>query len=145
MLEKEVFPNRDPQYATQVSNLPVFNLYYNPFKRGPYNFDTQNITTSGLLLNPEDRWSGIMRKLETTDFELQNIEFIEFWIMDPFNDDSENQSGGNLILNLGNISEDVLKDGFKSFENGLPSSELLENIDEESSVWGPNAYNICFN
>ncbi len=136
VLEKEVFPNRDPQYATQVSNLPVFNLYYNPFKRGPYNFDTQNITTSGLLLNPEDRWSGIMRKLETTDFELQNIEFIEFWIMDPFNDDSENQSGGNLILNLGNVSEDVLKDGFKSFENGLPSSELLENIDEESSVWG---------
>lgn len=136
VLEKEVFPNRDPQYATQVSNLPVFNLSYNPSKRGPYNFDTENITTSGLLLNPENRWAGIMRKLETTDFELQNIEFVEFWIMDPFNDDSENQSGGNLIMNLGNVSEDVLKDGFKSFENGLPSSDILENVDDESSVWG---------
>ena len=136
VLEKEVFPNRDPQYATQVSNLPVFNLSYNPSKRGPYNFDTENITTSGLLLNPENRWAGIMRKLETTDFELQNIEFVEFWIMDPFNDDSENQSGGNLIMNLGNVSEDVLKDGFKSFENGLPSSDVIENVDDESSVWG---------
>ena len=136
VLEKEVFPNRDPQYATQVSNLPVFNLYYNPSKRGPYNFDAENITTSGLLLNPENRWAGIMRKLETTDFELQNIEFVEFWIMDPFNEDSENQSGGNLIMNLGNVSEDVLKDGFKSFENGLPSSEIIENVDDESSVWG---------
>lgn len=136
VLEKEVFPNRDPQYATQVSNLPVFNLSYNPSKRGPYNFDTENITTSGLLLNPENRWAGIMRKLETTDFELQNIEFVEFWIMDPFNDDSENQSGGNLIVNLGNVSEDVLKDGFKSFENGLPSSDVVENVDDESSVWG---------
>jgi cell surface protein SprA len=136
VLEKEVFPNRDPQYATQVSNLPIFNLSYNPSKRGPYNFDTDNITTTGLLLNPENRWAGIMRKLETTDFELQNIEFVEFWIMDPFNEDSENQNGGNLIMNLGNVSEDVLKDGFKSFENGLPSSEILENIDDESSVWG---------
>ncbi|MGC6471176.1 MAG: cell surface protein SprA [Flavobacteriales bacterium] len=136
VLEKEVFPNKDPEYATQVSNLPVLNLYYNPTERGPYNFDTQNITTSGNLLNPGDRWSGIMRKLETTDFETQNIEFIEFWMMDPFHDDSENQSGGTLILNLGNISEDVLKDGFKSFENGLPSSAVLENVDDTSSVWG---------
>ena len=136
VLEKEVFPNRDPQYATQVSNLSVLNLSYNPNKRGPYNFDTENITTSGLLLNPEDRWAGIMRKLETTDFELQNIEFVEFWIMDPFNEDSENQTGGKLIVNLGNVSEDVLKDGFKSFENGLPSSDIVENVDDESSVWG---------
>ena len=136
VLEKEVFPNRDPQYATQVSNLPIFNLYYNPNKRGPYNFDAENITTSGLLLEPEKRWAGIMRKLETTDFELQNIEFVEFWVMDPFNDDSQNQNGGNLIMNLGNVSEDVLKDGFKSFENGLPSSAEVENVDDESSVWG---------
>ena len=119
-----------------MSNLSVLNLSYNPNKRGPYNFDTENITTSGLLLNPEDRWAGIMRKLETTDFELQNIEFVEFWIMDPFNEDSENQTGGKLIVNLGNVSEDVLKDGFKSFENGLPSSDVVENVDDESSVWG---------
>ena len=57
-------------------------------------------------------------------------------MMDPFNDDSENQSGGNFIMNLGNVSEDVLKDGFKSFENGLPSSDIAENVDDESSVWG---------
>ena len=136
VLEKEVFPNKDPEYATQASNLAVFNMYFNPNKRGPYNFDTQNITTSGLLLNQQQRWAGIMRKLETTDFETQNIEFVEFWLMDPFNDDSDNQSGGTLMLNLGNVSEDVLKDGFKSFENGLPSSAVIENVDDTSSVWG---------
>ena len=68
------------------------------------------------------------------NFKILSLLSFGLWI--HFNDDSENQSGGNLILNLGNVSEDVLKDGFKSFENGLPSSELLENIDEESSVWG---------
>lgn len=64
VLEKEVFPNKDPQYATQVSNLPVLNLYFDPTERGPYNYDTENVTTSGLLLDPEQRWAGIMRKLD---------------------------------------------------------------------------------
>ena len=136
VLEKEVFPNKDPEYATQVSNLSLFNIQFNPSERGPYNYDYQNITTSGLLLNPEQRWGGIMRKLETTDFETQNIEFVEFWLMDPFNDDALNQSGGTIMLHLGNVSEDVLKDGFKSFENGLPTSTVLENINDTSSVWG---------
>ena len=77
-----------------------------------------------------------MREVWIPDFEAQNIEFIEFWMMNPFNDDSENQTGGTLHIQLGNISEDVLKDGYKSFENGLPTSAVLENIDEEGSVWG---------
>ena len=35
-----------------------------------------------------------------------------------------------------NISEDVLKDGYKSFENGLPTSSIIEDVDTASSVWG---------
>ena len=136
VLEKEVFPNKDPEYATQVSNLALFNIQFDPNQRGPYNYDYDNISTSGVLLNPEQRWGGIMRKLETTDFETQNIEFVEFWLMDPFNEDALNQNGGTIMLHLGNVSEDVLKDGFKSFENGLPTSNILENVDETSSVWG---------
>ena len=136
VLEKEVFPNKDPQFSSQISNIPLLNIRFNPLKRGPYNFDVDAINNNGELLFPELRWGGIMRKIESTDFETQNIEFLEFWVMDPFNADSENQTGGTLILNLGNVSEDVLKDGFKSFENGLPTSTAIENIDTSSSVWG---------
>ena len=136
ILEKEVFPNKDPQYSSQVTNLPLLNIHFDPTKRGPYNFDVDNIDSAGDLLFPELRWGGIMRKIESTDFETQNIEFVEFWIMDPFNDDSDNQSGGTILLNLGNVSEDVLKDGFKSYENGLPTSNVTDNLDITSSVWG---------
>ena len=76
-----------------------------------------------------------MRKLETSDFEAANIEFVEFWMMDPFNpeDGLINHSGGNLYIHLGNISEDVLKDGYKSFENGLPTSSKVEDVD--TTAW----------
>ncbi len=134
--EKEVFPNKDPDVGTQISNLPVLDIAYYPKERGPYNYTVSGLTTQGKLINPVASWGGMTRKLESTDFEAQNIEFIEFWMMDPFNEDSENQSGGTLHIQLGNISEDVLKDGYKSFENGLPPSAVLENIDDDGSVWG---------
>ena len=35
---------------------------------------------------------------------------------------------------LGNVSEDVLKDGYKSFENGLPTSSDV--VDVDTTVWG---------
>ena len=38
-----------------------------------------------IILDTEN-WGGMMRKLETNDFEAANIEFIEFWMMDPFNE-----------------------------------------------------------
>ena len=68
-----------------------------------------------------------------TDFETQNIETIEFWLMDPFIEDT-NHTGGKLYFNLGDISEDILRDGRKSFENGLPSSEEITNVD--TTIWG---------
>ena len=37
-------------------------------------------------------------------------------------------------LTSGNISEDILRDSRKSFENGLPGSPILQNIDTTS--WG---------
>ena len=77
-----------------------------------------------------------MRTLTTTDFQASNIEFIEFWMMDPFNSDDGDisHSGGDMYLHLGNISEDVLKDGYKSFENGLPTSATVEDVD--TTAWG---------
>ncbi len=40
-----------------------------------------------------------MRKIETSDFESANIEFIEFWVMDPFAEDADSShTGGNFIF-----------------------------------------------
>ncbi|MBM3405483.1 MAG: cell surface protein SprA, partial [Bacteroidetes bacterium] len=135
--EQEVFPNKEPLNGIPV-NMAVLNLAFFPDERGPYNYDvfpspfSDGIAQDGTLINPETRWGGIMRRLETTDFEATNIEYIEFWMMDPFADDSLN--GGELYFNLGDISEDILRDGRKSFENGLPTSATVTNVD--TTIWG---------
>jgi cell surface protein SprA len=136
VLETEVFPNKDPNLGSQITNLSVLDLAFYPEERGPYNYNINGINADGLLINPQNSWGGIMRKLETNDFEASNIEFVEFWMMDPFNEEDGliNHSGGDMYLHLGNISEDVLKDGYKSFENGLPTSSLVEDVD--TSSWG---------
>ena len=71
------------------------------------------------LPNPADNWGGITRSFTSTDFEATNVEYIQFWVMDPFRYDSTN-NGGTISLNLGSISEDILKDNRKQYENGLP-------------------------
>ena len=90
---------------------------------------------NGLLRNPRKRWGGITRRLDIRDFEAANIEYIEFWLMDPFVNDTLNSAkGGDLYFNLGEISEDILKDGMKFFENGLPVNEDTTAVG--TSVWG---------
>jgi hypothetical protein len=131
--EREIFPNRDSYYGLP-STIPILNISFYPNERGPYNLDT-NIDNEGKLLNPSDRWGGITRKMDTNDFEAANIEYIEFWMMDPFINDSTNlHSGGDLYFNLGNISEDILKDGKKFYENGLPVNG--DTTEVGYSVWG---------
>ena len=144
ILEKEVFPNKDPQYGSQITNMSILDLAYYPSERGPYNYSVNGLNADGTLLNPQKNWAAIMRKIETNDFEAANIEFIEFWMMDPFNieDGDINHNGGDLYLQLGNVSEDVLKDGYKSFENGLPTNSTI--VDVDTTVWGrvPTSYSI---
>ena len=116
----EIFPNRELNYG-EASTIQTLNLSYYPTERGPYNLDASNIDSEGALLNPEKRWGGIMRKLDNTNFDASNIEYIQFWLMDPFLDkDNNNYEGGDLYFNLGEVSEDILKDGLKSYENGMP-------------------------
>ena len=88
---------------------------------------------NGDLENPENSWAGITRLINTTDFEQSNVEYIEFWLMDPFLNDSEN-NGGKLTFNLGNISEDVIRDGRKQYENGLPEDGDISLLPQ--TVWG---------
>ncbi len=139
--ESEVFPNRsiDPT-AGDIDRIAMFNLAYFPEERGPYNYDTDpnslsaGLTNNGTLNNPGSRWGGIMRQLQTNDFENANVEYIQFWVMDPFNAagngsnvDSDNSTGGDLYFNLGNVSEDILRDGSKSFENGLSTDGSFDS------------------
>lgn len=132
VLEQEVFPNR--QLANnQPLNIATFDVAYYPSERGPYNYDAEGIDADGKLTNPNKRWGGIMRRIETNDFEAANVEFVEFWMMDPFIY-NPTSSGGDFILNLGNMSEDVLKDGRRAFENGLPKQPGLNPTD--TTRWG---------
>jgi len=140
VLAQEIFPNEQNLYGT-TSYLPVLNLSFFPTERGPYNVDalpetySSGIDVNGKLRNPQSRWGGIMRALTTTDFAAANIEYIDFWMMNPFINDSLNVNpGGDLYFNLGDISEDVLKAGYKFFENGLPANG--DTTGTITTVWG---------
>ena len=140
VLETEVFPNKETPNGIPT-NIPVFNLSLYPTERGPYNYDVEGqagisagIDAQGNLNDPASRWGGIMRTIESPDFEATNVEYIEFWLMDPFNKDEAQDNPGKLFINLGDISEDILKDSRKGFENGLPTSETVENVD--TTMWG---------
>ena len=130
----EVFPGRELNYG-ESSVIQTLNLSFYPRERGPYNLDADRIDPDGYLLDPESRWGGIMRKMDNTNFEQSNIEYIQFWMLDPFMDPNlNNTDGGSLYFNLGEVSEDILKDGLKSYENGLPINGDSTYV--SNTVWG---------
>jgi cell surface protein SprA len=131
----EIYPNRDTKQM-DAPTIPVLNLSYYPNERGPYNLDVTQIDSDGKLLRPEERWAGITRKMDVRDFEASNIEYIEFWLMDPFikYPDTDPNEGGSLYFNLGEISEDILRDGKKFYENGLPVND--DPTAYINTVWG---------
>jgi len=114
----EIFDQDVPAGYSAV-NYPL-NLTFYPKERGPYNFDTQLDPNTGELLFPEQRWGGIMRYLQTNDFEQANVEYLDIWIMDPYFNNPNPPAGGKLYIDLGYMSEDILYDGRKQYENGLP-------------------------
>ena len=121
---RELFPKRNQNsYSGATSMLSVLNLAFYPSERGPYNFNP-DLAYDGTLNSPEKRWGGMMRKLDTNDFESANIEYVEFWMLDPFiysrRDGNAADFGGDLYLNLGEVSEDILRDGKKFYESGMP-------------------------
>ncbi|MCM1356375.1 MAG: cell surface protein SprA [Staphylococcus sp.] len=131
---REVFPGRQATYG-ESNTIQTLNLSFYPTERGPYNLDATNIDDQGNLLQPEKRWGGIMRKMDNTNFDASNIEYVQFWMLSPFLDpDNDNLSGGDLYLNFGEISEDILKDGLKSYENGVPVNGDDQYM--QSTVWG---------
>ena len=144
---RELFPNKEQRFG-ESSTLSVLNLAYYPNERGPYNLNP-NLDTYGNLANPREHWGGMMRKLNTSDFEQANIEYVEFWLMDPFVYTRE-QTGdfsGDLYINLGEVSEDILKDGKKFYESGMPIDGDPSKYSE--TVWGrvpvQNSVTYAFN
>ena len=144
--QSDLFPERDTPTG-EPTNMTTLNLAYYPDERGPYNFDPNNIDRDGKLLNPASRFGGIMRRIEQgqNDFELANINQIEFWLLDPFiyHDydlidqtvyNRRSHSGGDLYINLGDISEDILRDSRKFFEQGLPGPG--DPVDVDTTAWG---------
>lgn len=131
---QEIFPQRTPDVGQ--NQLVTFDLSYYPTEKGPYNYDskTGSVDANGKLLNPKKRWGGIMRSVDQTDFETSNVEFMEFWVQDPFIK-NPTSNGGSLYLNLGNVSEDILRDGQRFYENGLSTPNAPTTIDS-SSAWG---------
>lgn len=150
VFETELFPGKTPPNGQQQV-LGLLDLAFFPTVRGPYNYDVNpepgisaGINFDGSLKNPETRWGGIMRRLETNDFQAANIEYIQFWLMDPYNKDYSSETDpafnkdslpeGDLYINIGNISEDVVKDGRMSYENGLPGvSEFSQNQNTDTT------------
>lgn len=133
----ELYPNRQQStYSGATSTLPILNLAYYPSERGAYNLTT-SVNTDGTLTNPQQRWGGMMRKLDTNDFETANVEYIEFWLLDPFiyssQQDDAADYGGDFYINLGEVSEDVLHDGKKFYESGMP---VDGNSSFTTSQWG---------
>ncbi len=135
---QQLFPEQTVQ--TGQAQLVTFDMAYYPTDKGPYNFDARptSVSANGKLLNPKTRWGGIMRALDQTDFETANIEVLQFWVLDPGATTAKgvgNTTGGQLYIDLGSVSEDILKDGKKEFENGLNTPNIQATIDS-SSVWG---------
>jgi len=145
---EELFPEKDLD-LTQSTVVRTLDLAFYPNQRGSNNYDTNNVGPNGDFTNPEERWAGITRPLTTTNFEQANVEYIQFWLMDPYEHYSiSNEEGlpvgvnpqnplnqvGELYFNLGNISEDVLKDGRKMYENGMPPDPLSGNT--APTIWG---------
>ena len=120
----ELYPNRNQStYNGATATLSALNLTYYPNERGPYNFNP-DVNSDGTLNHPTQHWGGMMRKIDNSDFEENNIEYIEFWMLDPFiysrEEGKASEYGGDLYFNLGEVSEDVLHDGKKFYESGMP-------------------------
>jgi len=138
--QSEIFPQRTTDFGQ--NQLITFDLAFYPTEKGPYNYESSAIAIDGnnRLKNPKQKWGGLMRNIDQTDFETANVEFIEYWVQDPFintaqRPNADKSTGGKLYFNLGNISEDILKDGRRFYENGLPTPTAISQVDN-ASVWG---------
>ncbi len=135
----ELFPQRTTNITDVLTS--TFDLAYYPTEKGPYNYESRatEFTAAGKLTKPATRWGGLMRALDQPDFETGNIEYFEFWTQDPFIK-NPNSKGGKMFVHFGNVSEDILKDGKRFYENGMNTPNILSDVDS-SNTWGKTPVN----
>lgn len=150
---QEIFPYKNLTQSKFFEQ--VFDVAYYPTERGPYNYDALRLDPNGEFSTTEakDNWGGITTAIRTeVDFTKANIEYIEFWMMDPFIQtpngriidgkfNQNNTTGGKLLFHLGTVSEDLLPDSKHAFENGLPTNGDLQG----SSLVDPTAWGYVTN
>jgi cell surface protein SprA len=131
--QAEIFPQRSVDFGQ--TQLITFDLAYYPDQRGPYNYQANpaKVNSSGKFIDKKENWGGIMRSIDQSDFETANVEYVEFWVQDPFILNPAS-TGGQLYFDLGNVSEDVLKDSHRFYENGLPTPSAPSLVD--NTIWG---------
>ncbi|WP_322971121.1 cell surface protein SprA [Faecalibacter sp. LW9] len=123
VLLRELFDQRDVMAGTN-SYINTMDISYYPDERGAYNVNPNSTDTKG--------WAAMMRPINVSNFRDSNVEYIEFWMMDPYADGEGGE--GELLIHLGNVSEDILKDGEMAYENGLPHSGNQTQTTETN--WG---------
>ncbi|MFK7061004.1 cell surface protein SprA [Flavobacterium oreochromis] len=127
-----------PQTSIAIGDSRVVNtldLTYYPKERGPYNFNPAALNNE--MPNPTKSFAGIMRPITTTNFEQANVEYVQFWLLDPYYENINGVSPANtgkISIHLGEVSEDILKDGKKMYENGLPGLGSVQKT--IPSKWG---------
>jgi len=148
---QEIFTQKQREVIN--TNFPIFDIAYFPSERGIYNYNP-DLTQDGLLKDPKTNWGGITTAIRSeVDFDKSNIEYIEFWLMDPFINagctncqnnrvldgifNQPNFTGGEVVFNLGSVSEDLMRDRKMAFENGLPSDGVkIDGDNVTSNNWG---------
>ncbi|CAH0995259.1 hypothetical protein EMA8858_01379 [Emticicia aquatica] len=124
----QIFTGRSlPAFNSSIP-LNILDISYFPAERGIYNYNP-NLDADGYLTNPKDNFGAIMRGITAdNDFENANTEYLTFWMLDPFKDvvrdgspngNKKNTTGGKLMFQLGDVSEDFIPDSRNNFENGL--------------------------
>lgn len=146
VLPQEIFRQRDQTIVN--FNEPIFDIAYFPTERGQYNYNF-NFASDPVAQRTEveSHWAGITRAITNeVNFDKTNIEYLEFWLMDPFisgengvvkdgviNENARlDDDGGQLFINLGSVSEDIAPDDKHAFENGLPVDGEIGDI----TTWG---------
>ena len=105
--------------------LGLLDVYFDPTRRGPYNFNGDLATALGP--RSQEMWGGFVRSIEGaySDFDGQNnVEFVEV-LFSPFGGRDGREPvtpGAVMYLDLGRVNEDVLPDGFSNNEDGLANN-----------------------
>ena len=133
---REVFVGRDTRGSANPT-LRSLDVYFNPWRRGPYNYLDGGDNLTEFYRNPTRVWGGITRQLPEgyTDFSVQNVEFVEF-IVKPYPQNGQITDGAKLYVNLGTVSEDVVPNQRLNTEDGLPFSFDEDDLGDLSRIAG---------